>query len=365
MSLKRTPFYSSHVAQGARMVPFAGFEMPVQYAGVKSEHHAVRTAVGLFDVSHMGEVFVRGPKAFDAIQYLVSNDCSKLVDGQALYTVMCNEEGGVVDDLVIYRLSAEEYLICVNAGNRDKDYAWIVAHNPHKAEIVDEGDRWVQLAIQGRKATATVQALTDFLVGELANYTARSGVTAAGIDGCIVARTGYTGEDGYEIFAPSSTGVALWQAVLDAGAEHGIVPVGLGARDTLRLEARMHLYGHELTDDTSPWQAGLARVVKMDKPGGFVGQAALARRKGNEARRLVALTMTGKRLAREHMPVTLDGEVIGSVCSGTRSPTLGHGIALAYIDRAYFKPGTEVIVDVRGRPAPAVVTRGAFYKRDY
>ena len=361
MTLRHTPLHAVHTALGARMVPFAGFEMPVQYSGLKDEHEKVRTAVGLFDVSHMGEVFVRGPRALDAIQHLITNDASRLSDGEALYTVMCNEQGGCVDDLVIYRLGAEEYLICVNAANRAKDLAFIQAHNPHGAEIVDEGDAWCQLAVQGPKAVDVVAALTELPAAEMANYTGQRG-TVAGIDGCLLARTGYTGEDGFEIFGPADAAVSLWEAVMAAGEAHGIVPVGLGARDTLRLEARMHLYGNELTDETSPWQAGLARVVKLGK-GEFVGKSALEERKGNESHRLVALTMTGKRIARSGMDVTSEGEVVGHVTSGTRSPTLGEGIALAYVRRGLHRPGTELTIDVRGREAGAVVHKGAFYRR--
>ncbi|MFK7930164.1 MAG: glycine cleavage system aminomethyltransferase GcvT [Myxococcota bacterium] len=361
MSMRRTPLYDEHVAAGARMVPFAGFEMPVQYSGLIEEHNTVRNAVGLFDVSHMGEVFVRGPHALYAVQYLISNDASRLADGEALYTVMCNESGGVVDDLVVYRLGSEEYLICVNAANRDKDLAFMLANNPHEAEIVDEGDDWCQLAIQGPKAVDVLATLTDVNVVDMKNYTGAFGAVA-GVPDCLVARTGYTGEDGFEVFGPADAAVTLWRALIEAGGDHSIQPIGLGARDTLRLEARMHLYGHELTDDTSPWQAGLGRVVDMDK-GDFIGKEALIGRKGNESHRLVALRMTGKRNAREEMNV-MDGEtVVGHVTSGTRSPTLGHGIAMAYVQRAFFKAGTELTVDVRGRKAPCIVHKGAFYKR--
>lgn len=362
MTLRRTPLYDEHVNLGARMVPFAGFEMPVQYSGLGNEHTTVRTKAGLFDVSHMGEVFVRGPKAFETVQWLVTNDASRLADGEALYTVMCNETGGVVDDLVIYRLKSDEYLVCVNAANRGKDIDWMRDHNPFGADMVDEGDDWCQLAVQGPAAVEIVAALADIDARAMGNYTGAHG-TFAGVDGCLIARTGYTGEDGFEVFGPGDAAVTLWRAILAEGEQHGIVPVGLGARDTLRLEARMHLYGHELTDETSPWQAGLGRVVAMDKDGGFVGRDALASRRGNESHRLVAMTMDGKRIAREGMPVTHDGQVVGHVTSGTRSPTLGVGIAMAYVQRGLHTPGTKLVVDVRGREAPCTVHKGAFYRR--
>ena len=361
MSLRKTPMHAEHIALGARMVPFAGFEMPVQYAGLGAEHACVRSAVGLFDVSHMGEVFVRGPQALAAVQHLITNDASRLSDGEALYTVMCNPTGGVVDDLVVYRLNAEEYLICVNAANREKDFAFMVANNPHGADFADEGEQWCQLAIQGPKAVDVVQSLTDADARSMKNYTGQY-ATVAGVPGCLLARTGYTGEDGFEVFGPTEAGVTLWRAVLEAGAEAGIQPIGLGARDTLRLEAKMHLYGNELTDDTSPWQAGLARVVQMEK-GEFVGKSALEARKGNESHRLVGLKMTGKRIARGGMDIRVGDEVVGHVTSGTRSPTLGEGIAMAYVQRGLHKAGTELVIDCRGKPAEAVVVPGAFYKR--
>lgn len=363
MTLKRTPFYADHVALGGRLVPFAGFELPVQYAGVLVEHAAVRSGVGLFDVSHMGEVFVRGPRALAAVQWLITNDAARLRDGDALYTCMCNERGGVVDDLVVYRLGAEEFLICVNAANRDKDFAFMVANNPHGAQIDDEGDRWAQVAIQGPAAVELVADLTDADTASMRRYT---GVWAsfAGIDGCLVARTGYTGEDGYEVFAPMPAAADLFRLILAAGEPAGIRPVGLGARDTLRLEAGMHLYGHELTDDTTPWQAGLGRVVAIDKPGGFVGAEALRERKGKATERLVTLRVDGKRIARHGMSVLdADGAVAGRITSGTQGPTLGFAVALAYLRNDLCQVGTTVIVDVRGRPAPATVIKGPAYKR--
>jgi aminomethyltransferase len=366
MSLRRTPFYESHVALGGRMVPFAGFEMPVQYpAGVNTEHERVRTAVGLFDVSHMGEVRVTGPKAVEAVSRLVSNDVAATVPGQAQYTVMCNENGGIVDDLVCYRIAENEVFICVNAANREKDFAWMVAHNPFPGEatFVDEGDDWAQIASQGRHTVATMGTLTDVDLGAIGTYRFAHG-RFAGIDGCIIARTGYTGEDGFEVFVPAAACAAVWDAVLAAGEEFGILPIGLGARDTLRLEVRYPLYGHELDDDTSPLQANLLWVTKLDKAGGFIGRDAIVARKGT-GQRLVGLAIEGGRIAREGMPVTLDGEVVGRVTSGTKSPSLDKSIALAYVRADLAKPGTRVVVDVRGRPAEAEVAQGPFYKRDY
>lgn len=366
MGHKRTPFFDQHVAAGARIVEFAGFDMPIQYEGLMAEHNAVRRSVGLFDVSHMGEIRVRGPKALDAVQHLVSNDVGAIVDGQAQYNCICNEQGGVVDDTVVYRISATDIILCVNAANRDKDWAWVQAHNPFGADMVDEGELWAQVAIQGRNALPTLAKLCDIDLAAIPYYHLVPGVTVAGIDDCIVATTGYTGETGFEIFVPAATAEPLWGAILEAGAEHGIVPVGLGARDTLRLEARFPLYGHELNDETSPLQAGLGWVTKLGK-GDFVGRDALLARKGKESHRLVGLIMQGKRIAREQMPVrTEEGEEVGHTTSGTRSPFMGKGIAMAYVRRDLVRPGTRLVVDVRGRPAPCVVApKGPFFDRDY
>jgi aminomethyltransferase len=364
MTLRRTPYFDVHVAAGARMVPFAGFEMPVQYAGVNPEHLAVRSAVGLFDVSHMGEIRVRGPKALDALQWLVSNDLSVTVPGQAQYSALCNREGGVVDDLVVYRLGPDEFLVCVNASNREKDFAWMHAHNPYPvgAEFTDEGDAWAQLAIQGPKALATCQALTQVDLAPIKTYRFTSG-TFAGVDGCIIARTGYTGEDGFEVFIPADRALPVWDAIMAAGKPHGIAPIGLGARDTLRLEVRYCLYGHELTDSTSPLQAGLGWITKLDKPGGFCGRDAIVARKATDQAKLCGLVIDGTRIAREGMRVLHDGAEVGYVTSGTRAPSVEKSVALAYVRSDLAKPGTRLVVDVRGKEAVADVVAGPFYKK--
>lgn len=360
MDISRTPLHSRHVELGARMVPFSGWDMPVQYLGLMEEHRCVRNNVGLFDVSHMGEVFVRGPNALKAVQWLISNDASRLQDGQALYTVMCNEMGGVVDDLVVYRLKEDVFLICVNAGNRKKDFEWMINHNPFNAQITDESDAWGQIAVQGPKALPLMERLFDGDLAGLGAFHSLSGCFA-GVDGCLVARTGYTGEDGFEVFTPAGDTVAVWDALLETGVPLGVQPIGLGARDTLRLEARFCLYGHELTDETSPWQAGLAWVTKMDKPDGFIGHEVLLKRKGNESHRLVGLLIDGKRIPRAEMKVQKEEQDVGWVTSGTRSPTCSQGIALAYVRREFARVGTELSIDVRGREAPCRVVKGAFH----
>lgn len=364
MTLRRTPFYEHHKRAGARLIDFGGWELPVQYAGILAEHAAVRSAVGLFDVSHMGEVFVRGPRALDAVRRLVSNDV-EIADGRAQYSPMCNPRGGIVDDLIVYRLSAEELLICVNAANRAKDFAWMVANNPYpdEATFVDEGDDWAQIALQGRGAPATLQALTTTDLRDIPYY-GHTKATVAGVDGCIIARTGYTGEDGFEVFLPKDGADRLWPATLAVGEAHGIQPIGLGARDTLRLEARMCLYGNDIDDETSPLEAQLGWAVKLNKPD-FIGKAALvAQRAAGVPRRLVGLQVSD-RIARHGNAVLLEGEVIGQVTSGTRSPTTGENIAMAYVPTAQAAPGTPLTVDVRGKLADAVVVKGPFFKRDY
>lgn len=365
MTLKQTPLFDQHVARGARMTEFGGWNMPVQYSGILAEHARVRTAAGLFDVSHMGEVALEGEDASAAVSWLVSNDVSSIDVGQAQYNVMCNESGGVVDDVVVYRRGEQSFMVCVNAANRQKDFDWMVKHNRFpQVTIENHSDAWGQVAIQGPKATQILQSLTALPLATIETYWFGEGAVA-GVDGCIVARTGYTGEDGFEVFMPAEQAPSVWTALLQAGESDGILPIGLGARDTLRLEVRYCLYGHELTDETSPLQAGLGWVTKIGKEGGFVGEEALAARKGNESHRLVGLVMQGKRIGRENMTIhDADGQEVGWVTSGTRSPTLKKGVCLGYVSRTCMRPGTMLQVDVRGKRESAIVHKGPFYQRD-
>ncbi len=364
MSLRRTPFFSFHKDAGAKLIDFGGWEMPLQYTRLLAEHAQVRQSVGLFDVSHMGELRVKGAEALAVVRYLVTNTVD-IADGQAQYTCMCQPDGGVVDDLIVYRLAADDYLLCVNASNREKDFQHALAHNPLPDEvaITDESDDWAQVAIQGRKAAATLGKLTDVDLSAIGYFWFAQG-TVAGVAGCIIARTGYTGEDGFEVFVPAAQAAAVWPAILEAGAAHGIVPVGLGARDTLRLEARLHLYGNDMDATTTPLEAALGWCTKLEKPP-FVGRDAMrAQKQAGLRRRLVGMKVTG-RIPRPHQPILSDGEVIGEVTSGTRSPTLGYGIALGYVPPRLARPGTQLQIDVRGKTASAEVVRGPFYKRDY
>ncbi len=356
----RTPLHAAHLRHGARMVEFAGWDMPVQYAGLIEEHEAVRNAVGLFDVSHMGEVVFRGPRALAALQAVFTNDLSKVADGQAQYGCLCRENGGIVDDVVVYRRSAEDLLVCVNAANRDKDFEWLKAHAAG-ADVRNESDDWGQVALQGPKAQAVLRRLTSANLDALKTYRHAPG-TVAGV-ACLVARTGYTGEDGFELFCPAAQAEKLWDALMVAGQPEGIQPAGLGCRDTLRLEMAYRLYGSDMDDETTPLEAGLAWVVKLDK-GDFIGRAALQRQKEQGlSRKLVGFQLTEPGIARHGHPVVRDGLPVGVVTSGTRSPTLKTSIGLAYVPPALAAEGSALAVEIRGKPVAAVVVKTPFLSR--
>jgi aminomethyltransferase len=312
----------------------------------------------------MGEIRVAGRRAGEALSWLLTQDVAATAVGQAQYNLMCNDRGGIVDDVITYRRRDDEFLVCVNASNRAKDFAWMVEHNPLPGEVVFEqqSDDWAQVAIQGPDAATILQKLTPVDLSVIKNYRFAEG-EVCGIRGCIIARTGYTGEDGFEVFAPSSAAAPLWSALLEAGAPFGTLPIGLGARDTLRLEARMHLYGHELSDEISAFQAGLGRVVKLDKPAGFLGREAQVARRDADTRVLAGAILDGKRIVRDGMTVLADGREIGVVTSGTQSPTLGRGICLFLVEKPYAEAGTRVTFDVRGKEETGVVHAGPFYKR--
>ncbi len=356
----RTPLFDIHVRAGARMVEFAGFDMPVQYDGILAEHHAVRQRVGLFDVSHMGEVIFRGPKALEALNRVFTNDLSKVADGQAQYGCLCRESGGIVDDVVVYRRGAEDLLVCVNAANRKKDFEWLAAH-AGGADVKDEGDQFAQLALQGPKAAEVLQRLTKVNLSQLRTYRFAPG-EVAGV-AALVARTGYTGEDGFELFCPPDQAARLWEALMEAGRPAGIAPCGLGARDSLRLEMAYRLYGNDMDDGATPLEAGLAWVVKMDK-GEFVGRDALVRQKEQGLqRKLVGFQLTEPGIARHGYPVLQDGRKVGEVTSGTKSPSLGTSIGLAYVPPALAAEGSAFAVEIRGKPVAAQAVKTPFYTR--
>jgi aminomethyltransferase len=355
----RTPLYDAHLAASARMVEFAGFEMPVQYAGVLEEHAAVRENAGMFDVSHMGEISIDGSGALQTAQRLVTNDLSKCNDGQAQYSALCNERGGVIDDVIVYRFSPERLFICVNASGREKDFDWMRAHAGDGVAVRQRSDDWGQIAIQGPNAPRIVDSLCEPRVLDVPYYHFRE-ATVAGVRGCIVSRTGYTGEDGFEVFVPPAGARKLWDTLL----EKRVVPCGLGARDSLRLEVAYRLYGNDMDEQHTPLEAGLGWIVKLDKPGGFVGSDALIRQKqeGLE-RRLAGFKLTGRGIPRHGYPVVKDGQRVGEVTSGTMSPVLKESIGLAYVPAALAKDGSVFDVEIRGKAVPARVVKTPFVEK--
>lgn len=362
MDTRTLPLAARHLAAGAKMVPFAGFEMPISYAGIKEEHFAVRQRVGLFDVSHMAEVWVRGPRAVEVVNGLISQDLRATADGQARYAVLCHPDGGIVDDLVAYKVNDHEILLCVNASNRAKDVAFLQRHAGEGASLTDESDDWAQLALQGPAAQALLAPLTDLDLAAVGYYHFGFGQIAGAR--CLISRTGYTGEDGFEIYIPVARAEAVFDAVVEAGPAHGLALCGLGARDTLRLEAKFPLYGQDLDDHTNPYEAGLAWVVKLNKPEDFVGRAALEAIKAQGVRRhLRGLIVEGRGIPRAHYPLMAGDHQVGELTSGTYSPTLDLGIGLGYVESAHADDPTLDVI-VRGRAIPARVTRKPFYTRN-
>lgn len=359
---KRTPLYESHLEAGAKMVEFAGWTMPVQYSGVIDEHRAVREAAGLFDVSHMGQIRVTGPSAESFLQGVTPNDVSRLTRGRAHYSGLLTEAGTYIDDLLVYRLDAADFLLVVNAANTDKDFSWLRSRSGGEVELQDVSDKWALLALQGPKARDILAGLTPCDIDSLKYY--RFAVDAvAGIE-AIISRTGYTGEDGFELYLEPDHAPAVWRQLLEAGAPVGLQPAGLGARDTLRLEAGMALYGHEIDDTTTPFDAGLHWVVKMDK-GEFVGREALAvQLQRGSTRSLVGFEVQGRGIARQGHRVVAAGEEIGRVTSGTWSPTFEKALGMAYVPESSAEIGSDLQLDVRGRSVAAKVVGLPFYKRD-
>ncbi|MDE1154818.1 MAG: glycine cleavage system aminomethyltransferase GcvT [Acidobacteriaceae bacterium] len=369
LPLRRTGLHSTHHAHKARMVDFGGWDMPVQYSGLIEEHMAVRERVGIFDVSHMGDIQLRGPNSLAAVQKLLMNDASKLQIGQAHYSAMLTPEGTFVDDVVLHKLGENDYLIVINAGTREKDVKWVrsVIGNMSGVHVMDVSDYYTQIAIQGPRAKDTLQKLTGVDLSEIKNYWFKWG-QVCGLHNVLIARTGYTGEDGFEIYVPSDepTSARVWQEVLDAGAEFGIQPCGLGARNTLRLESAMALYGHEISDTINVFEAGLGRYCKLDKGTDFVGREALLKvqQAGGPQRKLVGLEMVERGIGRDGYPVrSADGQLIGEVTSGSPAPFLKKNVALAYVPAELTELGTEVFVEIRNQPVKAVVVPTPFYKR--
>jgi aminomethyltransferase len=360
--LQRTSLYNNHLKAKGRMVPFAGWEMPVQYIGLKEEHHNVRTNVGLFDVSHMGEIFFRGPNAVESLDFMTTNAVSKLEEGKAHYSLIPNEHGGIVDDIIVYCLKKnEEYLVCVNASNVEKDYSHFLKYN-RDADIENESDKWSQIAIQGPKAFTLIERVLGLKSSGILSFEVKK--TKYQDKEVLVARTGYTGEDGAEVFVPHSVASAMWEELMAKGEDLGVMPIGLGARDTLRTEMKFPLYGHEINDETSPYEAMLGWVVKLDKEE-FLGKGHMERvKQAGITQKLIGLSMVDKGIPRDGYEIYLkNGEKVGRVTSGTLSPTSGEGIAIAYVNSSFVEIGTPLWIDIRGRKAEAKVVKTPFIKR--
>lgn len=362
-TLKRTALFESYQQYGGKTIDFGGWELPVQFSGIKAEHEAVRTKAGLFDVSHMGEVFISGEGALAFLQNLVTNDVSKLKDGQAQYTAMCYEDGGTVDDLLIYKRKDNDYLLVVNASNIEKDVEWMKKHATEDVVIEDRSEEFALIALQGPKAQEVLQKLTSEPLEEIKFFRFKENVDVSGHN-VLVSRTGYTGEDGFEIYGTPESIVALWPIILKAGEAEGVVPAGLGCRDTLRFEAGLPLYGQELSKDISPLEAGLGFVVKLNKESDFIGKEALAKQKENGvSRKLVGLEMIDKGIPRTGYKVFVGDEEIGEVTTGTQSPTLKKNIGFALLASVHTAVGTEVEVEIRGKRLKAALIATPFYKR--
>jgi aminomethyltransferase len=363
VSLKRTSLHPTHVALGARMVPFAGWEMPVEYSGISAEHVAVRTAAGLFDVSHMGEVEIAGKDALAAVQHISSNDASRLQVNQAHYSALTLPNGAFVDDMLVYRFAPNHFLLVVNGANEEKDYAWIAEHAKTAGDVavVNSSSRYALIAVQGPKALGIVQRLTAVDLSAIKYYWFAHG-EIAGVRGTL-SRTGYTGEDGFEIFCPPSLAPRVWDAVMAAGKDEGLIPCGLGARDTLRLEAAMRLYGNDIDDQTTALEADLGWIVGWKKDE-FIGHDVLRKQKAEGvARKIVGFEMRDRAIARHGHAVMLGDAPVGVVTSGTQTPFLKKAIGMAYVPVAMTAPGTKLEIDIRGRRAAAEVVALPFYKR--
>ncbi|HLR66439.1 glycine cleavage system aminomethyltransferase GcvT [Virgibacillus alimentarius] len=366
--LKRTPLYPEYEKSGAKTIDFGGWDLPVQFSGIKHEHNVTRTKAGLFDVSHMGEIAIKGPKSLDFLQKVVTNDVSKLVPKRAQYTFMCYEDGGTVDDFLIYMLEENNYLLVVNAANTEKDYDWLIKQNNYNNDeliIEDVSKNYVQLALQGPKAEEILQTLTDTNLSEIKFFRFENPVYFSSLEaGAIVSRTGYTGEDGFEIYIDQHSGRDFWNLILQAGKDKGLEPIGLGARDTLRFEVNLPLYGQELSRDISPIEAGLKFAVKVNKPVDFIGKEALKKQiEEGTNRKLIGIEMIDKGIPRTGYEVYYNNEKIGYITSGTQSPSLQKNIGLALVNSEFTEEGTELVVQVRKRKLKAVVIKTPFYKK--
>ena len=376
--MKNTPLTEKHIALGAKMAPFAGYNMPISYTGIQEEHHTVRDKVGVFDVSHMGEFIVRGKQALELIQHITTNDASKLGIGQAQYSALPNEHGGIIDDLLVYRLPEDNcadgeraYMLVVNASNIEKDWNWVNAHLEPNAEfirgfdtkVINISDQTSLIAVQGPKALQTLQPLTGIDLSRIKYYNFAKG-KFAGFDNVLISATGYTGAGGFEIYVDNKQAAAIWDAVFEAGKTLGIAPIGLGARDTLRLEMGFCLYGNDIDDTTSPMEAGLGWITKLGKPS-FIGKSIFeAQKAAGLSRKLVGFVLEDRRIPRhDYAILDAQGQNIGKVTSGSQSPTLGKPIGMGYVQTAYSSPGSEIFISIGGKSLPATVVKLPFLQQ--
>ncbi len=359
--MKNTALSQKHISLGAKMVPFAGFNMPVQYEGINAEHHTVRTSVGVFDVSHMGEFILKGDNALELIQKVTSNDASKLVDGKVQYSCLPNTSGGIVDDLLVYRIDAKTYMLVVNASNIEKDWNWISSYNSYGVDMKDISERTSLLAIQGPKSAEALQSLTEIDLASMEYYSFKKG-TFAGIENVLISATGYTGAGGFEIYFDEQHSETIWDAIFKSGANVGIKPIGLAARDTLRLEMGFCLYGNDINDTTSPIEAGLGWITKFDKD--FINREALEQqKKTGVARKLIGFELIDRGIPRhDYLILDSHGNEMGIVTSGTQSPSLQRAIGMGYVKIEFSAEGTEIYINIRNTPVKARVVKMPFYK---
>jgi aminomethyltransferase len=359
---KQTPLYDIHTQLGAKLIPFAGYDMPVRYTSDKEEHLAVRKSVGMFDVSHMGEFIIRGPHALALIQKVTSNNAAKLPEGKAQYSCLPTEDGGIVDDLIVYHIRDDQYMLVVNASNIEKDWQWISHHNTMGAEMIDVSEKTALMAVSGPNAEATLQKLTDYDLSGLRTYECWKG-TFNGAEKSLIATTGYTGERTFEVFVYNEHAERMWHDIMEAGAEFGIIPTGLGARDTLRLEMGYMLYGNDINDTTSPLEAGLGWITKLKK-GDFVGRDFLVKQKEEGiSRKLVGFKIKGRGIPRSGYEIAKDGQSLGTVTSGSISPMTGEGIGLGYVPVEHAAVGTEIEIMIRKKAVPAEIVRPPFIEK--